>query len=190
MGGSMYEAANADSVRESTRQQHLAAADDFGEFATSISRPNQTLFSVSGPTQTGHGMAVITHINETGGVDGPPRAAQCFVTLKPAPHFRVQTAALLNMLSKELSDFALRQLLASHEDGIMEVLNDVSARPSTLQINGVSIAAWSQEANGVRGRIAGYQDLLIMWLGAGHHEAPPSLITRDLGPHLREISAD
>ena len=118
-------------------------------------------------------MAVVTHINETGREAGPPSAAQCIVTLKPAPHFRVQTATVLNVLIKELSDFTLRQLLASHEDGITEVLNDVSAQPSTLQINGVSIDAWSQEASGVRGRIAGYQDRLIMWLGAGHHEAPP-----------------
>ncbi|WP_159698362.1 hypothetical protein [Arthrobacter sp. 18067] len=186
----MYEAANADPSRESTRQRHLAAADDFGEFATSISRPNQTMISVSGPAQTGHGMAVVTHISEAGRVAGPPSAAQCFVTLKPAPHFRVQTAAVLNVLTAELSDFALRQLLASYEDGIVEVLNGVSAQPSTLQINGVSITAWSQEARGVRGRIAGYQDRLIMWLGAGNHQAPPSLITRDLGSHLRKISAD
>jgi hypothetical protein len=183
----MYELTSAGPARHAIRERHMDLANDFGEFAVASAHPGSTALSVSGPVPSEYGTTVTSRFYDPS--DGVPtsKGAECLLTMKPDPGMQLKTAQVLNVLAKELSDFAGNQLLTSSAAETLKSLKVVSAQPSNLEINAVSVAGWRLETLGVLGIVVGYRDRFIMWLGAGRHDGPPLVLTEDFGSQLREL---
>ncbi|MDI2036789.1 hypothetical protein [Paenarthrobacter nitroguajacolicus] len=158
MGGSMYQAANEDPELGAVRRRRAWLAKEFGQFASGFSHAASGPLSVSGPSQVEAGLRVVARF-EHPPVEGEPRLpAQCLITLKPTPGPPLHTSSLVNLLAKELAQFALGQMVAKDPADLLGSLTGVSAQASTIGINGLSTEVWSLEIPEVRGIVTGSRD--------------------------------
>ncbi len=173
--------------KKAVHRRALASSRQFGRYAANSSNTGVTPLSVSAPRPTDHGEVVVTNFQTTRQIERAGGAGECLITLKPNVSARLGPGLLTHFLAAKLSPFCRSQLVVSDERSFLGSLNQTSARPTVLRVDGRALEGWTLDGTEGRGVVAQHDGVVFMWLGVLGSTPPLDIFTTDLGAHVHAI---